>query len=80
MEIIELQIDESFKTAFHDAYNLVQFYSSLCETKFNKIKYFAQKMLNVFGSTYICKKTFSLIKYRKIKYVSRLNAVLRIIS
>ncbi|KAF0759342.1 general transcription factor II-I repeat domain-containing protein 2A-like, partial [Aphis craccivora] len=59
------------------------FYSSLCETKFSKIKYFAKKMLTIFRSTYICEQTFSLMKYRKSKYASRLtdghlNAILRI--
>jgi hypothetical protein len=83
MEIIELQSDESLKTAFHNGHNLVQFYSSLCEKKFSKIKYFAKQMLSVFGSTYICEQTFSLMKYRKSKYASRLtdghlNAILRI--
>lgn len=68
VDIIELQSDESLKAAFHNGHNLVQFYSSHCETKFSKIKYFAKQMLSVFGSTYICEQTFSLIKYRKSEY------------
>lgn len=40
-------------------------------------------MLSVFGSTYICEQTFSLMNYRKSKYALRLtdghmNTVLRI--
>jgi len=68
MEIIELQSDRSLKTAFHDDHNLIQFYLSLYDSKFSKIKYFAKTILTVFGSTYTCKQTFSLMKYRKNKY------------
>jgi len=41
LELIELQSDESLKTAFHVAHNLIQFYSSRYDSKFSKIKYFA---------------------------------------
>lgn len=84
MEIIKLQCDESLKTVFHDSHNLVQLYSSLCgEKKFSKVKYFSKQMLSVFGSTYTCEQTFSLMECRKNKYTSRLtyghlNAILRI--
>jgi len=63
MEIIELLIDESLKIALRDAHNLIQFYLSFCDSTFNKIKYFAKKMFTMFGSTYICEQTFSLMKY-----------------
>lgn len=40
-------------------------------------------MLSVFGSIYICERTFSLMRYRKSKYIfqlayDRLNVILRI--
>jgi len=84
MEIIEQRSNESLKTAaIRDARNnLILLYSSLCSLKFSEIKYFVKKMFTVFGSTYICEQTISLMKYGKSEYASRLtdghlNAVLR---
>lgn len=50
MDSIKLQSDESLKTVFYDGHNLVLFYSCIYETKFSKLKYFAEQMLFVFGN------------------------------
>ncbi|XP_050066642.1 general transcription factor II-I repeat domain-containing protein 2A-like [Aphis gossypii] len=83
MEVIELQNNDILKNAFKESNDLKIFYSSLSEIDFKGIKSFAKKMITAFGSTYICEQTFSILKFRKNKYCSRLsdehlNAVLRI--
>ncbi|XP_060875738.1 general transcription factor II-I repeat domain-containing protein 2-like [Metopolophium dirhodum] len=83
MEVIELQNNDILKNAFKESNDLKIFYSSLSEIDFKGIKSFPKKMITAFGSTYICEQTFSILKFRKNKYCSRLsdehlNAVLRI--
>ena len=83
MEVIELQNNDTLKTAFKESNELKIFYSSLSEIDFKEIKSFIKKMITAFGSTYLCEQTFSIVKYRKNKYCSQLsdehlNAVLRI--
>ena len=65
-ELIDLQCDlllaEKFKSD-----SLLNFYASLNEASFPNLKAQAQKMLVLFGSTYICEQTFSLMKHNKSK-------------
>jgi hypothetical protein len=35
--------------------------------------YLSKKMINSFRSAYICEQKFSILKFRKNKYCSRLN-------
>lgn len=46
------------KTIIRDAHDFVRLYSSLYETNFNKIKYFANNMLTVFGTRMFINKLF----------------------
>lgn len=58
-------------------------YASLDEQNFPKIKSYAPKMFVLFGSTYVCERTFSVMKYNKSRHRSsltdsHLSAILRI--
>ncbi|XP_071063277.1 general transcription factor II-I repeat domain-containing protein 2B-like [Pseudochaenichthys georgianus] len=82
LELIDLQSDAVLAEHFKSA-SLLDFYSSLKEENFPNMRRHAQKMLVLFGSTYICEQTFSIMKFQKSRYRSsltddHLTAVLRI--
>lgn len=82
LELIDLQSDAVLAKHFKSE-SLLDFYSSLKEENFPNMKIHAQKMLVLFGSTYICEQTFSMMKFTKSRYRSsltddHLSAVLRI--
>ncbi|CAH2108321.1 unnamed protein product [Euphydryas editha] len=82
MNVIDLQCNDTLKNSFYEINDLVKFYSSL-PSDFDELKRFAQQLITVFGSTYLCEQTFSILNYRKNKYASRLTdehlkAILRI--
>ena len=82
LELIDLQSDALLKEKYA-AGSLLEFYSSLKKEKFPNLRRHAQKMFVLFGSTYICEQTFSLMKFNKSKHRSsltddHLSAVLRI--
>jgi len=84
MEIIKPQNNNVLKTAFNEC-NYLQTYWNFSEIDFKGIKSFANIIITIIGSknTYSCEQTFSIVKYWKYKYYSRLsdkhlNAVLRI--
>ena len=82
LELIDLQSDAVLAERFKSE-SLLDFYSSLKEENFPNIRRHAQKMLVLFGSTYICEQTFSVMKFTKSRYRSsltddHLSAVLRI--
>lgn len=79
LELIDLQSDTLLAERFKSV-SLLDFYSFL---KFPHMRRHAQKMLVLFGSTYICKQTFSVMTFTKSRYRSsliddHLSAVLRI--
>ena len=80
MELIDLQS----KSVLKDKFNSVKkFFASLNETKFSNIRQLAQKMLVLFGSTYVCEQMFSVMKINKTRHRAQLTdehlrAVLRI--
>jgi len=64
--IIELQNKDFLKTTSKGSNNLKIDYSSLFEIDFKGSKIFAKNMIiTTFGTKYICKKAFTLIKYQK---------------
>lgn len=82
LELIDLQSDGVLAEHFKSG-SLLDFYSSLKEENFPNIRRHAQKMFVLFGSTYICEETFSIMKFTKSRYRSsltddHLSAVLRI--
>ena len=72
LELIDLQSDAVLAEHFKSQ-PLLNFYSSLKQEKFRNIKRYAQKMFVLFGSTYICEQTFSVVKLNKSRYRSSLT-------
>ncbi|XP_042238726.1 general transcription factor II-I repeat domain-containing protein 2B-like [Homarus americanus] len=72
LELIDMQCDpllsEQMKTV-----TLPKFYASLNDCAFPKLKAHAQRMLVLFGSTYICEQTFSIMKLNKSKLRSAMT-------
>ena len=82
LELVDLQSDTLLAEHFKSV-SLLEFYSSLKEENFPYMRRHAQKMLVLFGSTYICEQTFSVMKFNKSRYRSsltddHLSTVLRI--
>lgn len=82
MELIDLQCDLLLQEKIKSS-PITDFYASLNESAFPNLKSFAQQMIVIFGSMYICEQTFSLMKFNKSKHRSgmtdgHLEAVLSI--
>lgn len=82
LELIDLQSDAVLAEHFKSG-SLLDFYSSLKEENFPNIRRPAQKMFVLFGSTYICEQTFSVMAFPESRSRSsltddHLSAVLRI--
>ncbi|KAJ3584060.1 hypothetical protein NHX12_014556, partial [Muraenolepis orangiensis] len=72
LELIDLQSDSVSKEKFKSL-KLNDFYASLNETAFPNLRRTAQKMLVLFGSTYVCEQTFSVMKINKAHHRSKLT-------
>ena len=75
LELIDIQCDPSLKEKFSTS-TLDSFYGSLNETQFPNLRRHARRMLVLFGSTYVCEQTFSVMNYNnynKSRYRSRLT-------
>ncbi|KAJ8874660.1 hypothetical protein PR048_025526 [Dryococelus australis] len=66
LELIDLQDNDIMKDKFKEG-SLVQFYNFLPEENYPKIKDFARSFLYIFGTSYRCEQTFSLLKFTKSK-------------
>ncbi|XP_052121419.1 general transcription factor II-I repeat domain-containing protein 2-like [Frankliniella occidentalis] len=71
LNLIDLQLDRSLKLRYLSV-PLKEFYSSLGNKYENIVKH-AMKMFALFSSSYICEQLFSLMKYAKSKFRSRLT-------
>lgn len=72
LELIELQCDTECHSR-HQQLPLVNFYRQLGKDRFQEIRTFAKKMLSLFGSTYSCEKTFSVMNSNKNRVRTRLS-------
>ncbi|XP_070398336.1 general transcription factor II-I repeat domain-containing protein 2 [Nothobranchius furzeri] len=72
LELIELQCDAEHHSR-HQQLPLVNFYRQLDEGRFQAVRTFAKKMLSLFGSTYMCEKTFSVMNINKSRMRTRLS-------
>ncbi|XP_068598240.1 general transcription factor II-I repeat domain-containing protein 2A-like [Brachionichthys hirsutus] len=72
LELIDLQSDSALKDTFKSL-NLNDFYASLNEATFPNLRRTAQKMLVLFGSTYVCEQTFSVMNINKSRHRSKLT-------
>jgi hypothetical protein len=64
MEVTELQSSSVYRNK-HRKSSLSEFYSSLDVTKLKNLRDSALQVLSVFGSTYICEQTFSIMNMNK---------------
>lgn len=81
MEVIDLQCDAPMKNKFDEVGSNL-FYSYL-GPKYPKLRTFAQRILSMFGTTYVCEQVFSVMNLNKSKVRSQLtnehlNAVLKV--
>ncbi|XP_067453417.1 general transcription factor II-I repeat domain-containing protein 2-like [Thunnus thynnus] len=72
LELIEMQCDDSLKNQ-HQLLSLPDFYRSLEKAKFPLIRRHAKQMMSLFGSTYICEQTFSLLTLNKSRLRTRMT-------
>ena len=72
LELIELQCDAECRSC-HQQLPHVNFYCQLDKSRSQEIRTFAKKMLSVFGSTYLCGKTFSVMNLNKNHVRKRLS-------
>jgi hypothetical protein len=72
MEVIDLQSNDILKDKFKEG-NLIEFYKFLPSDQFLQLRKFAREFISAFGTTYICEKTFSKMKYTKSCYRSQLS-------
>ncbi|UYV82702.1 hypothetical protein LAZ67_22000618 [Cordylochernes scorpioides] len=72
MEMIDLQCSDIIKNKYENS-SLLEFYKSLPLTQFDNLHKFARGLFSVFGTTNLCEKTFSKMKYTKNVYRSKLT-------
>ena len=72
MELIELQC-QNLQKARHAEVSLLEFYRGLDVEKFPNLVNHGLKMSCLFGTTYICEQTFSLMKLNKSRLRARLT-------
>ncbi|MCJ8731192.1 hypothetical protein PDJAM_G00196560 [Pangasius djambal] len=72
LELIEMQCDDSLKNQ-HQLLSLPDFYWSLEEAKFPLMRRHAKRMMSLFGSTYICEQTFSLMTLNKSRLRTKMT-------
>lgn len=72
LELIDVQSDPVLKEKLNSL-KLNDFYASLNEAAFPNLPRTAQKMLPLFGSTYVCEQTFSVMNINKASHRSKLT-------
>ena len=72
MEVIDLQSNDMLKEKYKEV-ELIEFYKCLPSGQYRRLKSFALGLISVFGTTYLCEKTFSKMKYIKSCYRSSLS-------
>ncbi|CAK1600657.1 unnamed protein product [Parnassius mnemosyne] len=82
LEIIDIQNDQDLRNKFNEG-DLLNFYRCIDKNTYKELRINALKCASLFGSTYICKQTFSILNNNKTKNRNRLaneslEAVLRV--
>ena len=72
LELIELQESSDLKSSSRDL-PLDKFYSSVPASTYPALRKHGSKMASLFGSTYICEKTFSVMNFNKTKWRAALT-------
>lgn len=79
LELIEMQCDDSLKNQ-HQLLSLPDFYQSLEKDKFPLMRHNAKRMMSLFGSTYICEQTFSLLTLNKSRLRTKMTTATSVMS
>ena len=66
LELIDMQNDENLRNKFNED-NLLNFYCCIDRNNYKWLLDNALKMTSLFGSTYICEQTFSILNINKSK-------------
>ncbi|XP_064078485.1 general transcription factor II-I repeat domain-containing protein 2A-like [Macrobrachium nipponense] len=72
IELIDLQNNDSLRTKYNEG-DLLNFYNCLAKDQFPYLRNKAAIYASLFGSTYICEQTFSLLNQTKSNICSRLS-------
>ena len=72
LELINLQANGLLKEKHREG-KLLEFYRSLPNDEFLKLKKFASGMAYMFGTTYVCEQTFSKMINVKSEHLTRLT-------
>ncbi|KAL3980946.1 trypsin [Sarotherodon galilaeus] len=72
LELIDLQSDPALKEKF-SSLKLNDFYASLNDAAFPNLRRKAQMMLALFGSTFVCEQTFSVMNINKASHRFKLT-------
>ena len=72
LEMIDLICNATVQEIYKKE-DILSFYKSLCAKKFANIRKYVSKFLVIFGSTYICEQTFSVININKNPLRTRIN-------
>nr|XP_020455526.1 general transcription factor II-I repeat domain-containing protein 2B-like [Monopterus albus] len=72
MELIEFQCDSELRNKFMSL-KLKDLYTHVSPERYPNIRKHAQVMLSLFGSTYICEQTFSVMNLNKTRLRSNLT-------
>ncbi|CAM5083675.1 unnamed protein product [Eretmochelys imbricata] len=72
MEVIDLQSNDLLKDKYKEG-NLVEFYKCRPSDQYAHVKNLVCGLMSVFGTTYVCEKTFEMMKYVKSNYRSTLS-------
>lgn len=72
LELLELQSDDTIRDSYQQL-DLIDFYRQLSREQFPNLRALSLKLTAMFGSTYVCEKTFSQMMYVKSRQRSRLT-------
>lgn len=72
LELIDMQNDDNLRNKFNEG-NLLNFYRCVDKNAYKELRINALKCASLFGSTYICEQTFSVMKLNKTKNRNRLT-------
>ena len=72
LELIDLECKTELKNKFTSA-SLMEFYCFVPDDKYPEVVRNAQRMISIFGSTYLCEQYFSRMKHIKSHLTSKLT-------
>ena len=65
MELIELQCNNEMKQLFVSTPKINFYNTYITSERYSNLRYFAQRVVSAFGSTYVCETFYSKMKFTK---------------